>query len=560
MSRKSIKQRKPKTALKTPTMKIAEEVLLSRGMNSVALTPGDVRRMFAPCETNGFHGCKDVREAQDTALDAAGVYDLLAHTLCSGYYQSLPQFLGYGVLSNLMQDGLIRSGVEMRADEMTRKWIEITYGGKDEQGEREQEQNAEGGPQGSPFSLPFANGGVVPVSPERKTDSIIPELNAEMERFELRKLFREAAALSGYFGGCLAYIDVGDITDDDLKMPLLLDKDTFAKGSLRGFRLVEPFNIAPGMYNASNPISAHYFKPWTWRIWGTEVHASRFLYFSEGKPSTLLLPAYNFFGIPLSQIVLDVVTHFTECREAASRLLTKFSLTVLKTDMSVVLTNGGASELDKRIRYFVQCRDNDGIMTINNDTEDIVKLETPLSGVTDIVRQSMEMVAAMFGEPVVKLWGISPGGFNSTGEADMQNHYDHINSVQEKIFRDPLKQALKVLQINKFGAIDDAITFTFAPLGADDDRAVADTQKVKADTAAVLLDRGIVSGAEVRKALAEDPKSQFTNIDPDEEVPQPDYPLDLEPVSPSAQFTEPQLSKTGGNVRLEDRDYGGSVY
>lgn len=550
MSRKRNNKRKPALP-RTATVKIAEEVLASRAVDAALPTPESVRAMYGPCETMGFHGLDGVKMAQDAALCGAGVYDLLHHTLCSGYYQSIPQFLGYGVLANLTQDGLIRSGVEMRADEMTRKWIEITYGGKDEQGEREQGMN-DGG-QTSPL-FPLAE------RAERETESIIPELNAEAERFGLRKLFREAAAMSGYFGGCLAYIDVGDLTDDDLKTPLRLDADTFAQGALRGFRLVEPYNIAPGRYNASSPISESYFKPETWYIWGTEVHASRFLYFSEGKPPMLLLPAYNFFGIPLSQIVLDAVTHFTECREAEARLLTKFSLTVMKTDMSAVLTGGGTGEIDKRIQYFVQMRDNDGVMLVNNETEDIIKLETPLAGVTDIVRQTMEMVAAMFGEPVVKLWGVTPGGLNSTGEADMQNHYDHINSVQEKIFRAPLKHALEVLQINKFGAVDDAITFTFAPLGADDDRAVADTQKVKADTAAVLFDRGIVSGGEVRKALAEDPKSQFTNIDPDEEVPEPDLALEMEaPTSPSAQFTEPRRG-TSGEVKMIDRDYGGSVY
>ncbi|OUO94796.1 DUF1073 domain-containing protein [Cloacibacillus sp. An23] len=540
----SRKQRKPKAAYRTPSMKIAAEALSSRGAGAGVLTPGAIRAMFQPCETLGFRGADNARIAQGAALDSAGVYNLLQHTLCNGMLAYASQFVGYGVLSNLTQDGLIRSGVEMRADEMTRKWIELTYNGKDPAAQKEQEQEIDGGLNGSPF----LSGGVVPVTPEAEGDSIIQTLNGEMEAFGLRRLFREAAAMSGYFGGCLAYIDVGDLTDEDLKTPLRLDADTFSQGSLRGFRLVEPFNIAPGFYNASNPVSASYFRPETWYVLGTEIHASRFLYFTENRPPTLLLPSYNFFGIPLAQIVLDAVTHFTSCREAEARLLTKFSLTVLKTDMQAVLAGGASGEIDKRIRYFVQMCDNDGVALIDKDMEDMIKLETPLSGVTDIVRQAMEIVAAMFGEPVVKLWGVTPGGLNATGDADMQNHYDHINSIQEKIFREPLKHALDILQLNKFGVIDDALTFTFPPLGDDDDKAVADTQLVKANTAATLFDRGIVSGEEVRKALAEDPKSQFTNIDPGAEVPEPDLALPME----GAQ--EP------GRSDLDDRDFAGQVY
>ena len=534
-----------------PPIKIAAE-LISPQAGAGVPTPDAIRAMFKPAKTLGFRGLPDIETAQDAALDNAGVYNLLHHTLCNGGLPFADQFLGYGVLSNLTQDGLIRSGVEMRADEMTRKWIELTYSGKDKRAEMERELNDEGGNvSGFPTASPSLT-----LQAQHDNVNVISELNGEIERLGLRRLFREAAAMSGYFGGCLAYIDVGDLTDDDLKTPLLLDKDTFAQGSLRGFKLIEPFNVAPGLYNASSPISASYFKPNTWLVMGKEIHASRFLYFAEGRPPTLLLPAYNFFGIPLSQIVLDVVTHFTECREAAARLLTKFSLTVLKTDMQAIFAGQMDGNLDRRLQYFVQKRDNDGVMVIDYANEDIIKLETPLSGVTDIVRQNMEMVAAMFGEPVVKLWGISPGGFNSTGEADMQNHYDHIKSVQEKIFRDPLKHALDVLQLNKFGVIDDALTFNFAPLGEDDDKLMADTQLAKANTAAIFIDRGVVSPAEARKALSEDPKSQFTNIDPDAEVPEPDLALPFEP-TPTPEQTDPAAEP---GTRRDDRDFAGQVY
>ena len=542
------KRRAPKQkAQLTPTMQIATDVL--RGQEADILTVDEVQRMYGPCRTRGYHNNEVVRTAQDAALASSGVYSLLQHTICSGLIGTMPQFVGYGVLSNLTQDGLIRSGIEMRADEMTRKWIELTHSGQDKEAEQERDDGALSS--SLDFPLPANTSG------DSSEDTLVSTLNSEIDRFKLRRLFREAAAMCGYFGGCLAYIDVGDVSDDDLKLPLKLDEFTFAKDSLRGFRLIEPFNIAPGLYNSDQPLSESYFKPATWYVLGREVHASRFLYFSEGKPPTLLLPAYNFFGVPLAQIVLDVVTHFTECREAEARLLTKFSLTVMKTNMQVLLTGGSDGNIRRRIEYFVQNRDNDGIMTIDKDTEDIIKLETPLSGVTDIVRQAMEMVAAMFGEPVVKLWGISPGGFNSTGESDMQNHYDHVNSVQEKIFREPLDYALRVLQMNKYGVIDDSLTFSFSPLGDDDDRAIADIQKIKADTAAVLFDRGIVDGEEVRKTLAEDPKSAFTNIDPGKEIAEPDLALPLEE---EPQGTSPQDVNEGEPVRVENRDLSGNIY
>lgn len=485
---KKLKTTKLHTGPERRGLRIAADIVQPR-FSSFPQGADAVRAVFGPCCSNGYGGNDSIRTAQDAALDAAGVYSLLAHSIRAGMFDAAPQFVGYGILSQLTQDGLIRAGVEMRADEMTRRWIELTYTGKaDENADRD----------------------------------IISDMTAGLDRLNVRHIFRAAAAMSGYFGGCLVYLDTGDLDARELKEPLRADPDTFRLGSLRGLRIVEPFNISPGRYDAAHPLNENYFVPQTWLIMGTEVHASRFLYFAEDRPPTLLLPSYNFFGIPLAQVVLDVVTHFTQCREAAARLMTKFSLTVLKTDLQAVLTGGPDSDIQRRIAYMVQNRDNDGVEAIDKETEDIVNITTPLTGITEIVRQAEEMVAAYFGEPAVKLWGLSPGGFNSTGEADMQNHYDHIASIQERMLRQPLARLLELMQMNIYGKADPALGFTFAPLGDDDDRAIADINNVKADAACKLFDRGIVSGEEVRQSLADDPRSPFTNIDADELPEQPD--------------------------------------
>lgn len=431
---------------------------------------------FRPADTLGY-GKTDLRNVQDAALNQCGVYNIL------GRLQDVPHFLGYSKLSTLSQNGLIRAGVELRADEMTRRWIEYNYTG-------EAMSDEEAG----------------------------AEIEAEMTRFHVDRLFREAAQMCGFYGGCLAYIDVGDISGEDMKLPLGADGDTFRPGSLKGFKLIEPVYIAPGRYSCWNPIDRDYFVPQSWLINGREVHASRFLYFCEDRPPTLLLPAYNFFGIPLTQTVVESVRHFNDCASAAARLLQKFSCTVFATDMQELFTGGRGANIQRRIAYFARNRDNDGVMTVDKESEAISDVSTPIGGVTDIVRQQMEIVAAMFGEPAVKLWGISPGGFNATGESDMKSHYDHIHAVQERIFRDPLEYVLRLLQLNKKGAVDEALTFEFVALSDEDQDLKARCNKTKADTYATLIDRGVIDGSEARMALANDPESGFAGIDADKEI------------------------------------------
>lgn len=442
---------------------------------------------FAPYESLGY-GKTKARTMQDSALRVAGIYDMMRN----GAYVGTPTFMGYMALAQLSQDGVIKAGVELRADEMTRRWIEFQYQG-------------EGG------------------------DELIEGIEAEMTRLHVDKVCRDAAQMCGFYGGCLVYIDMGDLTDEDLRLPLGGDSDTFKLNSIKGLKIIEPFYIAPGRYSCYNPIDKDYFAPQSWLINGREVHASRFLYFAEDKPPTVLLPSYNFFGIPLAQSVIDSVIGFEESSKSAARMLNKYACTVFKTDMNEVLSGGTGNEIQKRINYFAQYRDNDGVMTIDKEAEDIVLSSHSLAGVTDIVRQQMEIVAAMFGEPAVKLWGISPNGFNATGDSDMRSHYDHINAVQERILRDPLAYLVKLLQLNKFGDVDDNLTFEFVPLSDEDERLQAEVQKIKVDSMSQLFDRGIISGEEARHVLATDPESGFDDIDEDSVPEPPDLALPVDP-------------------------------
>ena len=437
---------------------------------------------FEPPETLGY-GKTKIRKAQTARLYDAGVMQVLS----SKYYQNIGEFLGYGALAKLSQDGVIKRGVEMRSDEMTRRWIELQY-----------REGAEG------------------------ADERINDIVADMTALHVDKIVREAVEMCGYYGGCLVYIDVGDISSEEMRLPLGGDKDTFALDSIRSLKIIEPFNIAAGRYSCYSPLDKDYFVPQTWLINGREVHASRFLYFAENKPPTLLLPAYNFFGIPLAQTVLDSVMGFTQTSKAAARMMTKYSCTVFKTDMNDVLSGGMGVDLRRRIEYFAKNRDNDGIMAIDIGGEEILSADHSLSGVTDIVRQQMEIVSAMFGEPAVKLWGISPNGFNSTGDSDMKNHYDSMHATQERIMRDPLEYLIKLLQLNRYGDFDENLTFEFVPLSDEDSKLKAEIQSLNVNAMGALFDRGIISGSEARHKLASDPESGYNDIDESEEIESPD--------------------------------------
>lgn len=423
----------------------------------------------------------DTKKANDAAIGQC--HSLLHHAISIMGMSAYPQFLGYGYLTGLAQNGLIRAGCEMIADEMVEKGITLTTKGNND--------------------------------PDTDKQAKLDRLNELITKINLLPTLRKAVSISKYYGGSLVYMDFDgiDTASENLLNPLILTKNELRGKKLRRLKVIEPYNLSPGQYNAADPLQEYYFKPRYWFVMGKAVDASRFLPpVQENELPTILRPAYNFFGIPLAQIVLDAVAHFTECREAEARLLTKFSLTVFKTNLNEQLFSGGDwSQIDNRVNNFVQYRSNDGVMLIDKESEDIDIKSTSLAGVKDIVSQAMEIVAAYFNEPVTKMWGLTPSGFN-TGESDLNNHYDHIASQQEKQLRDQIEYVLKVLQVQEWGEIDNEITFTFNPLSEEKEESIATVNKIKAETQQIYISNGVISPDEGRECLKADPKSGFNNL------------------------------------------------
>lgn len=430
----------------------------------------------------------DTKKANDAAIGQC--HSLLHHAISIMGMSAYPQFLGYGYLTGLAQNGLIRAGCEMIADEMVEKGITLTTKGNND--------------------------------PDTDKQAKLDRLNELITKINLLPTLRKAVSISKYYGGSLVYMDFDgiDTASENLLNPLILTKNELRGKKLRRLKVIEPYNLSPGQYNAADPLQEYYFKPRYWFVMGKAVDASRFLPpVQENELPTILRPAYNFFGIPLAQIVLDAVAHFTECREAEARLLTKFSLTVFKTNLNEQIFSGGDwAQIDNRVNNFVQYRSNDGVMLIDKESEDIDIKSTSLAGVKDIVSQAMEIAAAYFNEPVTKMWGLTPSGFN-TGESDLNNHYDHIASQQEKQLRDQIEYVLKVLQMQEWGEIDNEITFTFNPLSEEKEESIATVNKIKAETQQIYISNGVISPDEGRECLKADPKSGFNNLN-EESVPE----------------------------------------
>lgn len=382
-------------------------------------------------------------------------------------------FLGYPYLSELSQRPEYRNMVEIIAEKMTRKWIRLTTKG------------------------------------EQGGDDRIERLNQLLEEHDVQGLFQKALEQDGFFGRGQIFIDHDDANDVENQKPLPVRAGKIGKGDTIRFQTVEALWSYPGVYNASDPLRRDFYRPAQWWVNGRTVHTDRMITIVSREVPDILKPVYQFGGLALTQIAKPYVDNWLKTRESVSDLISAFSMMVLKTDMSTFLQGGGAQSLVHRAEAMTKLRDNRGLHIVDKESEEMDNVSAPLSELAELQAQSQEHMASVSRIPLVVLTGITPAGLNASSEGELTAFDDGIGAQQEKKLRAPIKRVIDILQLIEWGDIDPAIGFVFNPLREETPLDKATRHKTEADTAAIYIDRGVVSPDEERDRLSKDETANY---------------------------------------------------
>ena len=385
-------------------------------------------------------------------------------------------FPGFAYLSQLATRAEFRQMASALATELTREWLEFTSKQDDD------------------------------------TDSAekIKLIEAEFKRLNVRAAIQTGAEHDCYFGRAQIFLEIAGA---DRSTPLILDPRTIKKGSFTRIVPVEAVWTTPAGYNALDPAAPDFYKPSSWFMLGQEVHASRLMTVVTRPLPDILKPAFNFAGMSLSQLAEPYVDNWLRTRQSVSDLLNNFSITALATAMDQVLQgDDDGSDLFARAELFTATRSNKGLMLLDKDREELVQINTPLSGLHELQAQSQEHMCSVSRMPAIVLTGISPSGLNASSDGEIRIFYDWIAAQQEAYWREPLEVILKVVQLSLFGEIDPDIGVKFVPLYQMTAKEEAEIREANSRTATAYIDRGVIDASEERERLARDPNSGYQGI------------------------------------------------
>lgn len=277
----------------------------------------------------------------------------------------------------------------------------------------------------------------------------IEELTTYCERNRVIQAIMQAAKWARLYGGGGVMI----ITDQDPATPL--DIEAIGEDSPLDFRAVDMWELFYNRLNIEGELDPQnddfLIDGENYNYYGKQVHPSRVMIIKGKEPPSFIRPRLRGWGMSELERLVRSINQYLKNQDVVFELLDEAKIDVYKMDgfNSALLTSDGTSKVSTRIQHANMVKNFNNAITM--DTKDEYEQKNmQFSGLSEMLIQIRQGIAADLKMPVTKLFGISSAGFNS-GEDDIENY----NSMIEGEVRAKIKfHVIDILQIacqKKFG-------------------------------------------------------------------------------------------------------------
>lgn len=358
------------------------------------------------------------------------------------------------------------------------------------------------------------------------------------------------------YGGSLGILDI-----EGQKLDTPLNLDTIAVGQFKGITVFDRWQLNPVLTPViqSGPdigLPAYYqivstplaYDPKAATATGQiTVHYSRVMRYTG-----IDLPFYQaitefMWGESILERLWDRLIAFDNATMSSAQLIDRANLRTVGVDrLREILAAGGEAQkgLEAQFEMMRLLQVNEGLTLI--DKEDTFSTTAySFAGLSDMMLQFGQQLAGASGIPLVRLFGQSPAGLNSTGDGDIRMYYDNINAQQEAKLRDPFSTILKVMWRSVYGKPSpEDLEFSFTPLWQMDSTDKANNAKTNTETITGAYEAGLVAAPTAMKELRDisGDTGIFSNIS-DEDISEAESeppPMPGEPPAEEAPKAEPE--------------------
>jgi hypothetical protein len=338
----------------------------------------------------------------------------------------------------------------------------------------------------------------------------IKKLEAAATKWGIWYAINDTIRWGRLYGGALSAIM---IDGQDPRNPL--DIERIGRGSFRGLMVFDRWMVEPDLQHMIRGVGDDSLVPRSYWVIasgsgvsfeGMRIHHSRVL-----RHEGVRLPYWqrvmeNMWGISVVERLYDRLIAFDSATNGAAQLVYKSYIRTLKIARLREIVAAGGMQVNQLQQYVEMMRRYQGIegITLIDSEDDFaaqVSAGTSFSGIADALIHFGQQISGALQIPLVRLFGQSPAGLNSTGESDMRNYYDGIRQRQERELRPMIDRTYRAMAKSEGIPIPEDFNFVFNPLWqlSETERATASAQT----TSAVLSawEAGLVDASTAMKEL-----------------------------------------------------------
>lgn len=324
------------------------------------------------------------------------------------------------------------------------------------------------------------------VEQENETE-YIKALEKRLDKLDFFSVLHKAVTTTLTYGGALIYIDTNLSQNTSLADPIYFKRDLITSETITNLRVIEPYLCGAVDVNSSNPLNVDFMQPNKWYVSGAGVlDKSRVVPLTFFSAPDMLKPLYNYFGISLPQFMRDYIKIADGARQALGDIFVRFRTTILKTDLSKI----SAQEAMDRVAAINKLRNNLGTLLLTSD-EEYIESVTNLTNLDKLLAQMQENIAVSARMPAVKLLGLTPSGFNATGDFDLKSYYDEIMSYQNGIIKPVIESFLRIFALEL--RLDIYPKYEFENLNGENALNQAQINTAESAMVANLIQSGIIT-------------------------------------------------------------------
>lgn len=273
------------------------------------------------------------------------------------------------------------------------------------------------------------------------------------------------------YGGAAGIIMIDGEAD---RMDEPLDLDRVMPGAFKGLLIMDRWSgIQPSADLITDITDPDFGMPEYYEVTLPEgqgviqLHNSRVCRFTGREMPYLEKLAENYWGTSEMEHVFSELKKRDNVSWNIALLTFMANIRVMKMDgMEQLMAYGGEKQqeaLYNTLEGLNMMLNNNGIQILGKD-DSYESHQYTFSGLGEVYDRFMMDVSGACGIPVTKLFGRSPAGMNSTGDADMDNYYDTIEQSQESQLRPVLDKLLPIVCMSALGAVPDDLDYIFNPV------------------------------------------------------------------------------------------------